>query len=193
MSSQTPELRDPRSLRALAHPLRLTLLDLLLRESTLTSTRAAQLTGESSGSCSFHLRQLAKYGFVEEAGNGRGRERRWRAAALGRRWPDLYDDPEAGAAAEALAAQVLERNLASLHRYLRDRTAYPPEWREAALAGDRLVYLRPDELRELNRKLLELVDGYAERTVDPELRPEDARPVEVLAFTFPLPPIPGGS
>ena len=66
-------MTDPRALRALAHPLRLSLLGMLRTEGPLTATRAGELLGESSASCSFHLRQLAKYGLVEEAGGGRGR------------------------------------------------------------------------------------------------------------------------
>src|SRR5919199_1960995 len=79
------DVRDPRTLRAVAHPLRLTLLDLIEQRGTLTSAEAAQATGENTGSCSFHLRQLAKYGYVEAAPGRDGRERRWRRAAIGER------------------------------------------------------------------------------------------------------------
>ena len=63
-------LTDPRALRAYAHPVRMRLMGLLRTEGPLTATRAADLLGESSGTCSFHLRQLAKYGLVEEAEGG---------------------------------------------------------------------------------------------------------------------------
>src|SRR4030088_3589210 len=69
---------DPRALRALAHPLRLRLLELLVLRGPMTATEAADLLGESPANCSFHLRTLAKYGYVEEAGGGRGRQRPWR-------------------------------------------------------------------------------------------------------------------
>src|ERR1035437_6622354 len=74
-------LTDPRALRAYAHPVRMALVGLLRTEGPLTATRAAGLLGEASGTCSFHLRQLAKYGLVEEAGGGPGREKPWRATA----------------------------------------------------------------------------------------------------------------
>src|SRR5919197_817830 len=74
------ELRDPRALRAVAHPLRLQLIGLLRTEGPLTASQAGKLLGESAQSCWFHLRQLEKYGIVEEAGGGRGRERPWLAA-----------------------------------------------------------------------------------------------------------------
>src|ERR1700683_2068981 len=73
-------LTDPRALRAYAHPVRLKLVALLRTEGPLTATRAGELLGESSGTCSFHLRQLAKYGLVEEAGGGTGREKPGRGA-----------------------------------------------------------------------------------------------------------------
>ncbi|HWD74930.1 MAG TPA: helix-turn-helix domain-containing protein, partial [Solirubrobacteraceae bacterium] len=71
------EVTDPRSLRGLAHPVRLALIGLLRREGPLTATQAGERIGESPASCSFHLRQLAKYGLVEEAGAGPGRRRPW--------------------------------------------------------------------------------------------------------------------
>src|ERR1700685_881226 len=98
-------LTDPRALRALAHPIRLSLLSalrtrrprtppapppptglsllsVLRTRGPLTATKAAELIGESSASCSFHLRQLSKYGLVEEARGGHGRERPWQATAM---------------------------------------------------------------------------------------------------------------
>src|SRR5580692_11873917 len=84
---------DPRALRALAHPVRLSLMGLLRTQGPLTATKAAELLGESSASASFHLRQLAKYGLVEEAGGGQGRERPWQAAELFTDVQSVTDDP----------------------------------------------------------------------------------------------------
>src|ERR1700749_3417535 len=91
-------LTDARALRAYAHPGRMAM------EGPLTATRAAELLGESSGTCSFHLRQLAKYGLVEEAGGGTGREKPWRATATSTDW-DADGTPE-GAAATGLLTSV---------------------------------------------------------------------------------------
>src|SRR6266480_6150204 len=91
---RTIELTDPRALRAVAHPTRLALIGLLRRRGPLTATRAGELIGESAASCSFHLRQLAKYGLVEEAGGGRGRERPWQATAMLTDVPAVADSPE---------------------------------------------------------------------------------------------------
>ena len=97
------KLTDPRALRAMAHPIRLSLIGLLRREGPLTATHAGELIGESSASCSFHLRQLAKYGLVEEAGGGKGRERPWKATALFTSWPAVAVGPEAAAASSVLS------------------------------------------------------------------------------------------
>jgi len=71
-------LRRPEHLRALAHPRRMELIDLLIAQGPLTATECAARLGDSPGGCSYHLRQLARYGFVEEAPGGRGRQRPWR-------------------------------------------------------------------------------------------------------------------
>ena len=75
--------------RTLAHPIRIQLIGLLRRDGPLTSSEAARRLGESSGSASYHLRQLARFGLVEEAQGGRGRERPWRATSLYTSWPNV--------------------------------------------------------------------------------------------------------
>jgi DNA-binding transcriptional ArsR family regulator len=72
--------RDPRRLRAIAHPLRLRILDVMALCGPLTATEVAALVGHSPANCSWHLRQLARYGFITEAGDGSGRRRPWRMA-----------------------------------------------------------------------------------------------------------------
>ena len=71
-------LTDPRAMRAVAHPVRIALLEVLGTEGPLTATQAGELIGESPTTCSFHLRQLAKYGFIEEVAGVAGRKRPWR-------------------------------------------------------------------------------------------------------------------
>ena len=188
MPLEERELRDPRAMRALAHPLRLKLLELLTREGTLTSTQAAGATNESTASCSFHLRQLAKYGFVEEAEGGRGRERPWRAVVRDTRWSTVHRDAETSAAADALTAQLLERDLAALRDFLARRGDYPSEWQDAAgLVSTSLLYLRATELENLSRRHLELCRRYRTRTADPSRRPDDAVPVRLVVLAAPLP------
>ena len=84
------ELTDPAVMRALSHPLRLSLLEELIHAGTLTATQAGEILGETPANCAFHLRTLARYGLVEEAGGGKGRERPWRRAVTDRCRPLVY-------------------------------------------------------------------------------------------------------
>ena len=95
-------LGNAKALRAYAHPVRMKLILALRTRGPLTATQAGRLLGESSGTCSFHLRQLAKYGLVEETGEGTGREKPWRATTTSTAWDDVQQDPEAAAAAGLL-------------------------------------------------------------------------------------------
>jgi DNA-binding transcriptional ArsR family regulator len=174
------ELTDPRALRALAHPTRLQLVGLLRREGPLTATLAGDLLGQSPASCSFHLRQLAKYGLVEEAGGGRGRERPWRATASFTSWPNVARDPELAAAADLLSAVVVERLFERVMQWLEAKPSDPPEWQQAAHFGDSLLLLSSEELAELGRELQAVLDRYADRGASPE-----RRRVAAMYFAFP--------
>jgi predicted ArsR family transcriptional regulator len=184
-SSQV-KLTDPRALRAVAHPLRLRLLGLLRREGPLTATQAAAPLGESPAATSFHLRQLAKYGLIEEAGGGRGRERPWRATALFTSWPAAPESPELAAATELLSTVIAERYFDQLRTWLERRGSEPREWRARELFGDVAVHLTPDELSELDRSVQKLIEPYLERIAKPDLRPEGSRLVMFIALGFPL-------
>ncbi|MGN6611626.1 MAG: ArsR/SmtB family transcription factor [Angustibacter sp.] len=180
------DIADARSMRALAHPLRLRLLEHLALRGPLTATQCADLVGESPASCSFHLRQLAKYGFVEEAEGGKGRNRPWRSVATGHRW-DTGPDAPAGerAAARALTEQFRRHDAELYADYQRGRDGLPEEWQRAAIEVSLNGYLTADELSRLHEQLHELWRPYAERVVDPSRRPDDARLVHLDAVGFP--------
>ena len=178
-------LTDPRALRAYAHPVRMKLVGLLRTEGPLTATRAAELLGESSGTCSFHLRQLAKYGLVEEAGGGTGREKPWRATTTSTAWDAIAKTSEAAAATGLLNTVVAEGYFEQLMRWLEASPNEPPEWQDAVQLGDRILYVTADELAELGRRVQELVDVYFERQLKPELRPAGSRLVTYLHLAFP--------
>ncbi len=152
------QLTDPKALRALAHPIRLQLVGQLRTHGQLTATQAGELLGESSASCSFHLRQLAKYGLVEEAGGGHGRERPWRATTMFTSWPDVADDPKVDAAADLLRGVIAEHYLDSLMRWLEVQPDEPAEWQQAVQFGDTSIYVTASELAELGERARELVD-----------------------------------
>jgi DNA-binding transcriptional ArsR family regulator len=179
-------LTDPRALRAYAHPVRMALMGLLRTEGPLTATRAAELLGESSGTCSFHLRQLAKYGLVEEAGGGTGREKPWRATTTTTDWDATGGGtPETAAATGLLSTVIAEQYLEQLKCWLEASPGEPAEWQRAAMLGDRILYITPAELDELRSRVRELLDEYFERQLRPELRPEGARLVTWLNIAFP--------
>jgi hypothetical protein len=179
------KLSDPKALRAYAHPVRMKLIVALRTRGPLTATEAGRLLGESSGTCSFHLRQLAKYGLVEEAGGGTGREKPWRATTTSTSWDDAPADPEAAAAASFLAGVLVDQYFAQLRAWLDARPADSEEWQRAAFLGDNFLWLTPDELAQLDLDLRAVTDPYFERQVKPELRPPGARLVTFLKAAFP--------
>lgn len=183
---RTVTLTDPRALRAMAHPTRLELIGLLRRGGPLTATQAAGKIGESPASCSFHLRQLAKYGLVEEAGGGRGRERPWRATAISTEWPVFGASEETRAAGEMLSRVVVERYFESAVEWLERQPSEPPEWAEAALFGDALVHMTVEELREVEARIRELFEPFLQRLENQAPPGEGSRPVTVIALAFPL-------
>lgn len=183
---RTVTLTDPRALRAMAHPTRLELMGLLRRGGPLTATQAGEQIGESPASCSFHLRQLAKYGLVEEAGGGRGRERPWRATAISTEWPVFGESEETLAAGEMLSRVVVERYFESAIEWLERQSGEPPEWAEAALVGDALVQMTAAELREVEIRIRELFEPYLERLEDGTPPEKGSRPVTVISLAFPL-------
>jgi DNA-binding transcriptional ArsR family regulator len=184
-------LSDPKALRALAHPIRLALVGLLRIHGQLTATKAGELLGESSASCSFHLRQLAKYGLVEEAPGGQGRERPWQATTMSTEWPEVAEDPKVEAAAGQLSAVIANQYLNDMLRWIQAMPDESDEWRRAAQFGDEWTYVTPDELSELGRLSRELVSVYRERLNKPELRPPGARLVSFLHVAHPLVGVPG--
>ena len=180
------QLTDPKALRALAHPIRLQLLGQLRVHGQLTATQAGELIGESSASCSFHLRQLAKYGLVEEAGGGHGRERPWRATTMFTSWPEVAEDPKVAAAADRLSGVIAEQYVSDLMRWLEVKPDEPEEWQQAAQFGDTFMYVTAGELSELAERTRELADAYLDRQTDPALRPPGARLVSYVHIAHPL-------
>ncbi len=179
-------LTDPRALRALAHPIRLDLLAVLRIEGPLTATRAGELLDESSASCSFHLRQLAKYGLVEEAGGGTGRQRPWQATARATVVPELTENPELAAASEFFWSKVAERYFEFMMSWLEASADEPAQWQQAAQFGDEFIYLTAAELTALGEQMHALIAPYLDRQLSPGLRPPGARLVGYLPIALPV-------
>lgn len=177
-------LSDPRALRAYAHPTRMKLVGLLRSHGPFTATKAAELTGESVAGCSYHLRMLAKYDLVEEAGGGTGREKPWRATTRYTSWPDHCEDPAVADAAAHLTTSVAETYFERVTRAIEQHGRLPTAWQEAEEFGDTAVYLTAGELRELRTRMRALLSAYDDRYADPARRPDGARLVSVLRLAF---------
>ncbi|MDO8152568.1 transcriptional regulator [Isoptericola sp. b408] len=176
------KISDPRELRALAHPVRFAIID-LLAEGPLTATQCAERLGETPANCSYHLRQLEKYGHVFRADGGHGRERPWRARDEGITWDE--DGPAGVAARVALDEAVDEFRFDAWRRFRRRRAAEPEPWRRAALSTDVVAWLTPAELERVTQGLYDLFAPYEERDADPAARPEGARAVRLFAYAYP--------
>ena len=181
------EIVDPAAMRALAHPLKWTLMDVLLVEGQATSTRCAELVGESQANCSFHLRQLARYGLVEAAPTTSKKERPWRLTTTDQSWSAIQPDERRTRAVAELERVFVEHEMTKLMRWERTAATYPETWRAAALRSAAQSWLTDAELAELGRQITELMLTYRDRLSDPTKRPPGSRPVRLLAVGYPLP------
>ena len=194
------ELNDPKAMRALAHPLRWALLEALGHAGTLTATQASEMLGESPANCAFHLRTLAKYGFVEEAGGGKGRERPWRQTYERVSWRSRPGDEQFTLASEALDQVWLERVLNRARRSLSSVTSWPEGFEDELGGSVSMLYVTREEARELHAELMKTYERmigqehrFTERR-DPARRPPGAVPVEFVLLGYPVlnaPPLPG--
>jgi DNA-binding transcriptional ArsR family regulator len=184
---------DARTMRALAHPVRIALLEAIGREGELTATRAAEMLDESPGNMSWHLQTLAKYGYVEEAGGGKGRSRPWRIASVSNRFETTAEDPEVHAAGDALESTFADRAYSRLRTWWARRASYSRQWRDAAFTADSIGYLTAEEMATLGDEISDLLRRYRERVINKELRPAGAEPVQIVAYGFPIPPTPTGN
>ena len=182
------EVRDPKMMRALAHPLRVALLEAISQAETrtLTATEASDLLGESPANCAFHLRTLAKYGFVREAGGGKGRERPWALVNRSVRITADQPDPQAALAADELSRLFLERWIDRARRAYGSSNEIPG-WERASGWTNVHIFLTPDETARLRDEMCEILDRYEGRLADPALRPDGASPVEWTIFATPVP------
>ncbi|HEV2780548.1 MAG TPA: helix-turn-helix domain-containing protein [Actinophytocola sp.] len=176
---------DGRTLRALAHPLRAQMLGLLRTEGPATATGLAARVGESSGTTSWHLRQLAEAGLVEEAPDrGSRRERWWRAAHLYTmmRLEKLVDEPDNAELFNVFLHEVASTYYRKAAAFLSQAGTWGREWLESADFSDDELPLTAPELVRLTKELHEIVARYKR-----ERRPGDERVVVQLQL-FPRRP-----
>ncbi|KOX16464.1 helix-turn-helix domain-containing protein [Nocardiopsis sp. NRRL B-16309] len=177
---------DARSLRGLAHPLRLRILSLLQKRGPATGKAVSERLGVTSASASYHLRQLLAYGFIEEASElGSSRERWWRAPHRGFRLPEELDTeaPELSTAVRmALAARWAE----DLGDAVQVWSAQPEGWREAQVMSERRTRLTLDELAALREEVRAVLDRYA-RDVEEDVPGGRVVTTHFAAFASPDP------
>jgi predicted transcriptional regulator len=179
-------LTDAKGMRAMAHPVRMALLELFNFRETLTATQASEALGESPANCAFHLRTLAKYGFVHEAGGGKGRERPWALTNRSITIETEQEDPQAALAAAELTRYWFERWVDRARRVLGSPSRVPG-WDQASGWSGSHVFLTADEAVRLRTDMRRLLIPYESRLTDSALRPEGALPVEWMIFTSLVP------
>jgi DNA-binding transcriptional ArsR family regulator len=176
---------DPEALRALAHALRGRLLYELRTNGPATASELGRRLGESSGATSYHLRILARYGFVEDdPDHAHGRERWWRSAHDLTYWDpaDFEGQPGEREAAAEFLARVSADYARQFAAWLHEMHEWPREWQSATTSSDRLLTLDAKQLDELSRELEALLGRYA------ELEPgEGSEHVHAIVQTFPRP------
>jgi len=179
---------DAKKLRALAHPLRWKLIDLLDSEGTATATRCAEVLGESVASCSYHLGILGKYGYIEHVPGQDGKEKPWRTVSLSQDLLPPGLDGEGTLAAEAAMEAFLDHELARLKERARRHDLEPEEWREASRVVGSTTWLTAAELHEISDQLMRLAVMHEERAEDPAARPPGAREVRLFVAATVAPP-----
>ena len=180
-------LDDPVVIRALAHPLRHDLMSIIGRLGKATTADAARELGISHGLASHHLRQLAKYGFVEQVAGKDHRERPWRLVATSYSWGRARDTAEGSAAVDVLEQLTAERAVEALLDWQRRRAGWPAGWQDHAGLGESTVWLTQAELAEITDAMDALLMRYvSERPLDDlASRPEGSVPVTFTLFALP--------
>jgi Helix-turn-helix domain len=169
---------DPMALRALAHPVRWKLIDVLASEGTVTVTRCAQLLGESTATCSYHLGILAKYGYITRVAGREWREKPWRLVS-----PDLDLsssglDREGTAASRAAAVAFLDYEMTLLKESLNRSEHEPSQW-PATKIMRATAWVTAEESREAAAEVQKVLDKYSQRGKGS--RPPGAREVRLFA------------
>lgn len=173
-------------MRALAHPARIEIVEYLnTTGEALTATECARLVGLSPSATSYHLRELAKYGLVEQApGRGDGRERLWRTVSQHVRIAGDDQEPETHAAERALVDLYLDRDMRRLEYWMDHREELEPEWREVGTILGASLLVTPAELEKIAEAVRVVVEPYQTRIrrADP---PDGAREVRADFLAFP--------
>lgn len=183
---QPAEITDPKALRALAHPARIAILQHLALDGPATATECADIAGLSPSACSYHLRALARYGFVTEepAGAADGRHRPWRARMVAVTIGEEPDRPEAARAAGRLLVETVQGMVSDLRAdYLDHEAQYPRDWQLAAGMRQDVLHLTAAELTDVRTRIAAILADY--RRLQPDDQPAGARRVHAIVEFLP--------
>lgn len=184
--AQETHLRDPRDIRALAHPARLAIIDALSSGDELTATDCAALTGLSPSATAYHLKLLERYGFAEPAPARRdGRERPWRETSRQTRFDLDTSTPAAAAAAGAVALAFLDSSRTLAQQFLATANQESEHWQDVASLTNTDLWLSIEETRQLAATLAAALEPYRGRALGD--RREDTRRVRVTNMVVPHP------
>ena len=174
-------LRDPRAIKALAHPARLAVIEAFFAGRRLTATECGDIAGLSASAMSYHLRALERWGIIRRsAATGDGRERPWEAA--GDRLAVDSSEPRATAAGETmLVATMLDRVRAETLAWVANQDA---AWYDAVSISSGAYWLTAEEAHELSEAIAAVVAGYKRRSADQA--PTGARHVRVAFAVVPI-------
>jgi DNA-binding transcriptional ArsR family regulator len=180
---KTLHLRDPRDIRALAHPARMAIVDALASGDELTATECAELTGLSPSATAYHLKLLERYGFAEPApARSDGRERPWRTTRRTR--VDLDASTPAGAAAaSAVALAYLDRSRAIAEEFTANAHQEPKEWQDVTSLSNTDLWLTVDETRGVTAAIDAVLEPYRDRVKAD--RPAGSRRVRLVNAAVP--------
>ncbi|MFF4627422.1 helix-turn-helix domain-containing protein [Streptomyces griseorubiginosus] len=177
------EITDPKAMRALAHPVRLAILERLQRHGPATASQLSPHVGATPSVTSWHLRHLAGFGLVRDAaesGTDR-RERRWEAVARGFRF-EMPEDEDGTSAARALAWEMFARAAELPERWATEtEPALEPAWRRISRLANTRVVVTAEELAAIEDAIEAVIAPYVMR----DERPEDSRGVRLLRYTLP--------
>ena len=181
----------PSALRAYAHPLRLRMIQFLTDRGPATATQLAAEFGESTGQTSYHLRQLAKHGLVEDdTTRGRGRERWWKSTSFHLSTTAMVrEDPRLLGAAQLMLDAVVKARSDALRSWLAQLDHAPQQWVEVSTQDQTTIHLTPDETRRLNDEVAAVLDTWithSEARLQDDSVPADAERVRVYYDVFPL-------
>lgn len=179
-------LRDPRAIKALAHPARLAVIDELFAGRKLTATECGEIAGLSASAMSYHLRALEKWGIVRRSvGSGDGRERPWEAA--GDRLMVDSAEPRASAAGEAiLVARLLDRQRADTLAWVASQGDTAQSWYDSTAIASVVLWLSHDEVKQLSDGISDMVTRLPRRSVNEA--PAGAQQIRVSYTVVPVPP-----